>query len=55
MVIVVMVVLLLKEEDDDDNNDVNSYCQYTLRDQLYKSISRNYHVKAALRHQHEAA
>jgi hypothetical protein len=50
-VMVVMVVLLLKE---DDNDDVNSYCQYTSRDRLCESISRNYHIKAALRYQHEA-
>jgi hypothetical protein len=48
IVIVVMVVLLLEEEDDDDDDDddVNSYCQYTSRDQLCESISRVCHVKA---------
>jgi hypothetical protein len=48
LIVVVMVVLLLKEEDEDDNDDVNSYCQYTSRNQLYKSISRDYYIKAAL-------
>ena len=46
--VVVIVVLLLEEEDEDDNDDVNSYCQYTSRDQLCESISRNYYIKVAL-------